>query len=420
MLFIKSRSPQKKLFKLYKVVGLGKDPGEITDKELPFPFTVVSRSNAEMVLRCLGLLARDANVKIAIQGDGRKFKGTVDEILDIYRLAKGEPVRLAEFKKYANFDDFKKKVDDLELSKYSVHLSLLGKLEDSLPQAMQQFESSVLHKKHNPKTADVILCTAHQAKGLEYDNVEVLDDFTELGVDEQQPEQSDEDDMQTFVSAATMSDKREVEFKLPGWGDELNLWYVSVTRPKKRLRLPKKWWALQQSIKATFEAIKTEGKKIEPIYKAKAKLFEEMQAFVGNVPIDIGFPPDFDKKEGEGGSGEVKQEVKKEVKTEIKEEEEELDSDIEIISATIPAFKSVPGVITIEDSSELDPIEVKQETKPVKTFSRFESSTTIADSDSESEWFESARDKNKKLKWIKTTQKRQRQDSSDGSVICID
>ena len=44
-----------------------------------------------------------------------------------------------------------------------------------------------------------------------------------------------------------------MEFKLKPFGDDLNLYYVAVTRPKMRLKLPSKYWAFMDLI----EQVKT-------------------------------------------------------------------------------------------------------------------------------------------------------------------
>ena len=39
-----------------------------------------------------------------------------------------------------------------------------------------------------------------------------------------------------------------MEFALKEFGDDLNLYYVAVTRPKKSLKLPPKYWAFTELI----------------------------------------------------------------------------------------------------------------------------------------------------------------------------
>jgi ATP-dependent exoDNAse (exonuclease V) beta subunit len=52
---------------------------------------------------------------------------------------------------------------------------------------------------------DVFLTTAHKAKGLEYDHVQVLDDFGSL-------------------SDFEITERGNAQFLFKSWGDELNLW----------------------------------------------------------------------------------------------------------------------------------------------------------------------------------------------------
>jgi len=64
-----------------------------------------------------------------------------------------------------------------------------------------------------PKEADVLFTTVHKAKGLEFNEVKLHSDFTELTVDQ------------------TLKDPSKIE------PEEINILYVAVTRAKKKLEL---------------------------------------------------------------------------------------------------------------------------------------------------------------------------------------
>jgi superfamily I DNA/RNA helicase len=123
------------------------------------------------------------------------------------------------------------------------------------------------------------------AKGLEYDNVQVLDDFIELNAGQKKETKNSK-----FQPASqALNTDSGFEFKLPGFGDELNLWYVAVTRAKKTVALPSKFWNLIYLILDVLEAKEDDeefaidmGKDNKPwhlpeILKAK-KLFRTMDA----------------------------------------------------------------------------------------------------------------------------------------------
>lgn len=66
--------------------------------------------------------------------------------------------------------------------------------------------------------AELILSTGHKSKGLEWDNVEIIDDF---------------------ISLKEILENAEGNIEIPK--EELNLFYVALTRSKKELILNKSY-----------------------------------------------------------------------------------------------------------------------------------------------------------------------------------
>ena len=225
ILWYKEHSPQAKSFMPYRVSGLSPIDGEVTSESLPFPFTAVGRTNAQLILRALGLLVEHEGVKITINGDTAKFKKACTEVLDLLNLKNGERPSSANFSKYKKYDDFLQDLTDKELTQYMMHVKLIDTYGYQLPEKMAHFQNMVLNHQYKASEADVILTTIHMAKGLEYDNVEVLSDLQDLDLA-----------------------LESVSFQAKSWGDDINCWYVAVTRAKKRLRLPEKWWDFQEQL----------------------------------------------------------------------------------------------------------------------------------------------------------------------------
>jgi hypothetical protein len=107
-------------------------------------------------------------------------------------------------------------------------------------EAVQFFKSQVLDKGVSAVEADIILTTCHAAKGLEWDNLQVCDDFirpTEIVVDDRK--------IKAFNPATqwweeALLPQGHVPYMMNlGWAcDEINLLYVACTRAKRLLSIP--------------------------------------------------------------------------------------------------------------------------------------------------------------------------------------
>lgn len=183
---------------------------------------------------------------------GSKFSTTCKKVLDVFALSQGKrPPSSSEFSRYSSYQDFTHEVEMKEMGEYLVLIGLVSKLGDDLPDKIALFRENVLKKSTGINDCQILLTTAHGAKGLEYDNVEILDDFIDLPVRTAQASSSN------FTKASAVK-KAEKEFSLNGWGDDLNLWYVAATRAKKTLKLPAKFWVLVRFIARCMGASKKE------------------------------------------------------------------------------------------------------------------------------------------------------------------
>ena len=127
------------------------------------------------------------------------------------------------------------------------------------------FRSQIYDKYHKEEDADIILSTVHAAKGCEWDNVVVLDDLCGISAfipKDMQKKQYNKDNKKPPKGVP-----REWQFKTKDYGDDLNLWYVALTRARKVMAVPPKFLKL-------FEKLST-----WPLSKAElAARAAEMQA----------------------------------------------------------------------------------------------------------------------------------------------
>lgn len=87
-------------------------------------------------------------------------------------------------KVHDSWDDLQQEVEDREMP-YATQFSLLHKFgaggeAGSLPDLIDTFRTHVLERKLDWSDCEVLLATACGAKGLEWDNIKVLDDYRRL------------------------------------------------------------------------------------------------------------------------------------------------------------------------------------------------------------------------------------------------
>jgi len=246
VLFMKENSPQTtglynkyRRWVPYRVQAVNHDPGVVTNTSLletDKPYTILAWRNATLLMRALGILAKSSNsgraLKIHINSGGKgsglgPWKRVITEIEDIFHLFmnQNESHKLPESTfsfwggEYTNWDTFVRDVHDNEdLVKYVRSIEIISKYEEDTMQCVNQFRQEIVEKKYSADEADVTISTCHAAKGMEWDNVELCDDFVD-------------------VSKMKIG-KGHGEFDFRQWGDDVNLLYVACTRAKRILSIP--------------------------------------------------------------------------------------------------------------------------------------------------------------------------------------
>lgn len=267
------------LCRSYSVVGAGPPTLQLLDgssRESSLegkPRTVVGRTNAGLIIEAFELLSDDDAIKIGLLGKGSydKFESICKDVLELlpYAEDKEQPFK---FKggAYDNWKDFEQEVEDRELP-YGTPLVLIGKFaeEGTLPALVATFRRGVLERRLPENECMVLLATACGAKGLEWDNVKVLNDYARLMTFERVPE----DELRAGSDYARIHHDASARAPPPGaaglsnappagtaavsmrfqlvkdWkGDELNSWYVAITRARVRLELPERLWHLYRAV----------------------------------------------------------------------------------------------------------------------------------------------------------------------------
>ena len=228
-------------------------------------------SESEGEGRCHSNVKEDNNLtsdrlpKICINGKGdnsgiKKWRQTIKQIDTLYQLflAGHEGMQLpATFPEFENqpitWDAFKKDVEAREIAKYASSIQVIDAYGTRTNEAIAFFEEEVIAKRFSDDEADIVLTTCHSAKGMEWDNCQVIDEFIDLFKFSDRDDNKKEVDHSTFDSPLSPlsqdfdSDakrkgkaRNKWQFDVPSYGDSVNLLYVACTRAKKTLSIPEK------------------------------------------------------------------------------------------------------------------------------------------------------------------------------------
>lgn len=198
------------------ITGVGKR-GKIKTR------AVIARTNAGLLVKAIELLIEKKEIK-SVYFEGRienyTYASEGASIYDILNLYSGEKewIRdkmIASMKSMDELDEYIESTGDAQLRMLVEVVKEYGK---KIPGYIKKLKEC--HLDHDDKEkADMIFSTVHRAKGMEYDEVTLADDFiTEERIIDQLEEQES-------ANPARLS-------------EEVNLLYVAITRTKSDLYIP--------------------------------------------------------------------------------------------------------------------------------------------------------------------------------------
>lgn len=188
----------------FRVIGRGQ-PGMLAGSPSG-PHTILTRTNGGALIRAHEAISAGKK-SVALFGGLKNYR--TDLIRQIARLASGEKVSNALISKFESIEklkEFADETEDVELSSCVAVVKTLGKKTESKLDAL---EGSLVSQ----KDATVLVSTAHRSKGLEWNTVEVHNDFSPV---------------QDLLKADTYENYMRAT-------EELNLLYVVSTRAMKVL-----------------------------------------------------------------------------------------------------------------------------------------------------------------------------------------
>jgi F-box protein 18 (helicase) len=174
----------------------------------PKKYTIIARTNAGVFDQAAKLCHKH---KVGFMGGVQGYR--LGTIKDVYHLFQGHHGQIYDhyiksFARYSELKSYAESVEDFEL------LSVC-KVVETYKHTIPKLVNMMGERAVEPGDAEIILTTAHKSKGLEWDNVLLVDDFPKL-VEHGEP-----------INPSDLEP------------DEFNLIYVAMTRAIYNLRFPK-------------------------------------------------------------------------------------------------------------------------------------------------------------------------------------
>lgn len=188
---------------------------------------ILARTNFGLLLRAIEVTSEQLNIqRIYFEGNINSYIYAEDgtslyDVLNMY-LGKFCLVKDVVLKRMGSFEaleSYISKTDDIQLS---MMVDIVKRFRDNIPSILARLK--YMHVANEERdSAQIIFSTVHRAKGMEYDVVELVNDFiTEQKI------------------TALCVDKTSSAFDENKLIEEINLLYVAITRVKNKLIIPDK------------------------------------------------------------------------------------------------------------------------------------------------------------------------------------
>ena len=197
--------------------------GKGTSKELKSK-AVIARSNLGLLLTAIAYVMEGDLKRIYFEGNINSYtyadEGTsLYDVLNLYQDNRSliRDSLINGMKDMKDLEDYIEKTEDMQLS---MMVEVVKEYGDEIPAIIRSIRDKHVKDEDKDK-ADMIFSTVHRCKGIEYDEVQLADDFIT------------EDRLKKIKE-----EKKKEDVNISRLNEEINLLYVAVTRAKKHIFIP--------------------------------------------------------------------------------------------------------------------------------------------------------------------------------------
>ncbi|HMS33232.1 MAG TPA: 3'-5' exonuclease [Ignavibacteria bacterium] len=206
---------------------------------------ILARTNLGLLLRAIKFVTEKKNVKnIYFEGNINSYtyadEGTsLYDVLNLYN-GKSHLIKDSLLKAMKNMDELKDYIEKTEDVQLGMMVSIVSEYGNRIPGII-----NIIKKKHlgneDREKAEMIFSTVHRCKGMEYDEVHLVNDFmTEVKLEKL-----------TMDKTANVPDQTKLN-------EEINLLYVAITRAKNSVHIPEQLMPKEFPRSSQIHIIKTD------------------------------------------------------------------------------------------------------------------------------------------------------------------
>ena len=217
---------------------------------------VIARTNLGLLLKAIGYVTEKKKVQqLYFEGNIHSYTYADDgtSLYDVLHLYNGKHrlIRDKLVKAMNNLDDLKDYVKKTEDVQMGMMVEIVEKYGNEIPKILDEIKAKHVDNKDREK-AEIIFSTVHRSKGMEYDEIQLVNDFL------------------TEETLKKIVDDKPENIDVAKINEEINLLYVAVTRTKNKLYIPEtlipEGYIVSGNIVVT-KVVKEEKKQAEkPVY----------------------------------------------------------------------------------------------------------------------------------------------------------
>lgn len=225
---------------------------------------VLARTNLGLLLKAIEYVTEKKKVNhIYFEGNINSYTyadegASLYDVLHLYNSdhSKIKDALIKAMNDMDELEDYIEKAEDMQLG---MMVEIVKEYKNKIPGIIKAIKEKHVGDDQKEK-AEMIFSTVHRCKGMEYDAVQLVNDFI---TEEKLVELS--------------KDKKFVEINLAKLNEEINLLYVAVTRTKNRIYIPEPLMPVDFPVSAQIHIIRTPGEEVKVVDIKTPEVHSELE-----------------------------------------------------------------------------------------------------------------------------------------------